>query len=184
MVMPTKSLPGVELLDADPQGSAAQWAGRRALADEPAVRRVDVFEVANALRLAAAAGVETAIVDTAPRLDAAGAGIARLADLVVIPCRPSALDYAAVAATAALVKAAGVPGAFVLNACPARSADVDDMRAALKAYGLPVAPVTIGERRLYVRTITNGLAVADLETTSKAAAEIAALCKWIRKELK
>ena len=46
--------------------------------------------------------------------------IAKVADLVLVPCRPSVLDLFAINQTVATIKSARVPAGIVLNACPSR----------------------------------------------------------------
>ena len=47
------------------------------------------------------------VIDTPPHADAMARQAAKLADLILIPCRPRAFDLAAIEATAELVKASG-----------------------------------------------------------------------------
>ena len=82
------------------------------------------------------------VVDTGPR-EAAGAVVAaRLADLVLVPCRPSAVDVVAVAAT--LREIAPARAVVVLNGCPARGQWTTEALDALAAFD--VSPVTLGDR--------------------------------------
>ena len=81
------------VIDLDPQGSATVWGRLRG-------------------------GVPPAVIDTAPREAGGAAEAARLADLVMIPCRPSAIDLAAIPATLAAIGM--VDAVAVLNACPPR----------------------------------------------------------------
>jgi len=71
-----------------------------------------------AIESAGGAGAEVMVIDTGPREGGGAAEAARLADLVVIPCRPTAVDLAAVPTTMATV--AGSEAVVVLNGCPPR----------------------------------------------------------------
>ena len=169
----------VTLLDTDPQGSAQAWAQVRQQG-APAVRSVTPAEVPRHLATLAATLV---VIDTAPHTAVSLATVTTVATALLIPCRPTALDLAAVAATVALARAAQTPTAFVLTACPARAPEVAEARTALATHGFPVAPVLLGERRTYARAIAGGAAVTEYEPQGKAAQEIAALWRWVHKHL-
>ena len=59
----------------------------------------DAGQLAALLRQAEEAGVDLAIIDTAPHSSGDAAVAAKLADLVLIPCRPARFDLDAVAST-------------------------------------------------------------------------------------
>jgi chromosome partitioning protein len=158
----------VTVLDTDPQGSAQAWAQVRPQG-APA-------EVPRQLATLAATLV---VIDTAPHTAVSLATVTTVATALLIPCRPTAFDLAAVAATVALARAAQTPTAFVLTACPARAPEVAEARTALATHGFPVAPVLIGERRTYARAIAGGYAVTEYEPQGKAAQEIATLWRWL-----
>ena len=115
----------VAVLDTDPQQSAAKWGDRRAAA-LPVVLTVPPSRLAAELQRCADAGTDLAIIDTPPRAgsDNAAQVAARVADLVLLPCRPSVLDVEAVADTAARVRAVtAAPVVAVLTACAPRGQD-------------------------------------------------------------
>lgn len=172
----------VLVVDTDPQGSATVWGNARK-ADEPMVVTVAASELDRVLGMGRAERVELAIIDTAPHAAPEAARIARTADLVLIPCRPTAFDLSAAENAAAIAKAAKVPAAFVLSACPPRAPEIGEARKALAEYGLPVAPMEITERRAFSRAIATGLSVTEFETDGRAAAETRALWAWIRTQL-
>jgi chromosome partitioning protein len=176
---------GAPILDADPQGSARAWAAARGGAP-PLVEATSSASLRD--DLARQNGAALVLVDTPPAHSALAAAIARAADFVLVPCRPSALDFAAIGATAAIVKAAGKPAAFVLSACPtgnplAPPAEIAETRLALEALGLPVAPAILSQRRAFSRAVTSGEAVTEFDPKGKAADEIRALWKWLRREV-
>ena len=98
--------------------------------------------------------------------DNAAQAAARVADLVLLPCRPSVLDVEAVADTAAPVVA-------VLTACAPRGQDADQVTAALAGVDVQVVPVRLGHRIAFARSLLAGQVAQELEPTGKAAAEIA-----------
>jgi chromosome partitioning protein len=124
------------------------------------------------------------IIDTAPHAAPDAARVAALADLVVIPCRPTAFDLAAAGSAVEIVKAAGARAVFVLSACPLRAPEIAETRAVLEGYGDPVAPVPISERRVFARAVASGRAVTEFDAGGKAAQEIRALWNWFREQMK
>lgn len=102
----------VVVVDTDPQKSASTWRDARGAA-EPMVATAAPSELARVLKAARAEPVDLVIIDTAPHAAPEAAGIARIADFVIIPCRPTAFDLAAASNAAAIVKAARASAAFV-----------------------------------------------------------------------
>lgn len=60
-------------------------------------------------------GAACCFIDTAPTISEQSAALVNLADLVLIPVRPSPADLWAVSETVALVKNAGKPFLFVIT---------------------------------------------------------------------
>lgn len=172
----------VVLVDTDPQRSATGWANARA-ATEPVVATAAASDLPRVLNAARGEAMSLVIVDTAPHAAPDAARIARLADFVLIPCRPTAFDLAAVAGAVAIVRAAKVQAAFVMSACPSRAPEIAETRAALVEHGLPVAPVEIAERRAYSRAIASGRAVTEYQSDSLAAGEIRSLWAWLTEQI-
>jgi chromosome partitioning protein len=172
----------VVVVDTDPQKSASVWYGARS-EKTPAVVSVSTSELQHVLKAAKADKMTWTIIDTAPHASPAAAQIARGAGLVVIPCRPTALDLAAAKSAASIVKAARVPAVFVLSACPPRAPEVGEARAVLTDLGFPVAPVEIGERRAFARAVATGQSVTEFESGGKAAEEIRSLWAWLKENI-
>ena len=170
------------VIDADPQESATAWASALE-AGTPIVATAQAGELDAALRAAESEGMTLAVVDAPPHAAPAAGQIARRSELVLIPVRPSAFDLAAVPAAVEIVAAAKVRGAFVLSACPFRAPEIGETRAALEAYGLPIVPGEITDRRAFARAVTTGSAVTEFEAEGKAAEEIRALWAWIKDTL-
>jgi chromosome partitioning protein len=168
----------VVVIDTDPQRSATVWSEARQ-AFEPVVATAAPSELARVLKAARDEKMNLAIIDTAPHAAPEAASIARAADFVVIPCRPTAFDLAAAGSAAAIVNAAKARGAFVLSACPFRAPEISETRAALADYGLPVAPTEITDRRAFSRAVASGRAVTEFEADGKAAEEIRAFWTWL-----
>ena len=170
------------VIDADPQESATACASARE-AGTPIVATAQAGELDAALRAAEGEGITLAVVDAPPHAAPAAGQIARRSELVLIPVRPSAFDLAAVPAAVEIVTAAKVRGSFVLSACPFGAPEIGETRAALEAYGLPIVPGEITDRRAFARAVTTGSAVTEFEAEGKAAEEIRALWAWIKNTL-
>jgi chromosome partitioning protein len=110
---------------------------------------------------------------------------ARLADLILIPCRPRAFDLAALEATAELVKSAGKPAFVVFNAGPPRAPLIYREAADLitEGFGLPIAPVVLPERAAFHHSAAGGKTAREFSSTGKAAAEVEGLWAWTCEQL-
>ena len=100
-----------------------------------------------ALATAAAHDVDVVVIDTPARSEHAALEAARVADLVVIPCRPQLYDLETVPETLQVLSlAGGVSAVVVLSEVAARGPRTDQARTALTSSGLRVCPATLGYR--------------------------------------
>jgi len=164
----------VLVLDLDPQGSAMEWAHRRG--DRPPdVSGVNPASVGKDVERAQAEGYGLIVIDTAPHADHAALQAARAADLVVIPCRPSTFDIAAISATLDLCRLANKPAQVVLNAAPVRSRVTAEAVEAISDKGGTVSPVIIRQRVAFQHCMIDGRTAAEYEPDGEAAREISRL---------
>jgi len=171
----------VAIIDLDPQASALEWYSRRD-AETPEVIKATPEQLPALQKQAEKNGADLMIIDTAPHSDRAAVVAAGLADLVLIPCRPSAFDVAAIGTTLGLLKLnkALDRTAILINAAPARGAMADMAEAGLSEI-VPVIPVRMHHRAAYSHAINSGNSVEEYDPHGKAAEEIRALYKWIMK---
>ena len=170
------------VIDADPQESATAWASARE-AGTPIVATAQAGELDAALRAAEGEGMTLAVVDAPPHA-APAAGTAARSNAEGRTGIKTSSDLRAIwPAAVEIVTAAKVRGAFVLSACPFRAPEIGETRAALEAYGLPIVPGEITDRRAFARAVTTGSAVTEFEAEGKAAEEIRALWAWIKDAL-
>jgi chromosome partitioning protein len=168
----------VALFDIDPQASAAKWSDRRTVEGPPVVR-AGAAQLPNLVQQARKQGAEVILIDTAGHADASSLHALQLADLVLIPCRPSAADLDAIEETITLAQRAKQgKAAVVINAAPIRGHLTEDARTAISER-ITVAPVTLGQRSAYANAWIDGRSVEEYEPKGKAADEIRALYKWI-----
>lgn len=167
-------------LDLDPQGSLrAWWEGREA--DTPAMLERDPQPHAlKATLTAAQAQFDLCVIDTPPAAPEWLADALGVADLVLIPVRPSPDDLRAVGATIAAVNAARIPFAFALSQTP-RAKITEEAARVLAQHGR-VAPVNIAQRVSYAETGATGQGVIETPD-GKAAAEISAIWDYVKEIL-
>lgn len=159
------------VIDLDPQQSASRWARLRKV-DNPVIVSGHAPNLSTLLTQAREGGANLAVIDTAPKSESASLVAAKAADLLLIPCQPSSLDLDAVADTVNIAKLAGRPAAFVLNGCKAGSSLTEMAAEALADYGLPIAPVRIGSRVAFIKSLTEGKGVVEYEPSGRSAQEV------------
>lgn len=167
------------LIDLDPQASASNWSDRRE-ASEPVVVSAQPARLQHVLRAAEESGAELVLIDTPPRAEQAALTAAKVADLVLIPCRPAIYDLETVATTLELVGYAGPtrPTFAVLNGVPSRGPRRAQAEDVLKSVEVAVCPVAFGHRVAFDHAGTLGLSAQEYEPTGKAAAEIIDVYKY------
>ena len=168
----------VYVIDTDPQGTLSTWHEHRA--DEfPQRVEVPLAEIANGLRVLKDRKASFCFVDTAPTRTDQNAALFQLADLVLVPIRPSPSDLWAASATVNILKEAGIPFLFILNQAKANASITAQAAAALSHFG-PVAETFIADRVPYAAAMTDGRTAIELSAKGPAAIETAALWKNIQ----
>ncbi len=171
----------VVLIDIDPQGSLADWWNERE--DElPAFAQTTVARLATDLEQLRQQGFKLAVIDTPPAITMAIQSVISVAELIVVPTRPSPHDLRAVGATVDLCERAGKPLIFVVNAATPRARITSEAAIALSQHGT-VAPVTVHHRTDYASSMIDGRTVMDFEPEGKSAKEIVALWTYIADRL-
>jgi len=173
-------------LDLDPQGSLARWAERRAAAKVANKVMVEALERDRLPRLRAildglaSVGFTLAIFDTAGADSGTVRQVADVADICLLPARPTRLDVEATAATFRAVFLAKRKAAFVLNQCPPtyRSSRASEAAKGLTGLGVLADPL-LSSRMDYQDAIAGGLGAAEYARGGRAAQEIDTLWQWI-----
>lgn len=186
-----KSGLSVLVIDTDPQATASRWSQWRQGREPDVVDCGAPSLLAAKLAKAAELGADVCIIDSPPHADLMARQAAKLADLVLIPCRPKAFDLAAVEATAELVRNGSKPAFVVFTAGPPRAPLIYREAAALisgegddPGLGLPIAPVSLPDRAAYHHSTAQGLTANELDPASKAAGEVSALWAWACEQLR
>jgi chromosome partitioning protein len=169
----------VLLIDADPQGSARDWAAARA--DEPPFSIVGLDRPTIHRDLGTIAkDYDHVVIDGPPRVtDIARSAIAA-ADLVLIPVQPSPYDVWACDEVIKLVNEASVfkeklKAVFAINRKIANTAIGRDVAEALAEYQIPVLKAQVCQRVAFAETAATGQTVLDTDRKGTAAKEIIAL---------
>ena len=172
------------ILDMDPQGTAERWSEWRK-EEPPAVVAAKATTLNRRIEQAKAANGDLVVIDTPPLAQTEAREAARIADLILIPCRPSAFDLDAIRITADLANDIRKPAFVVVNAGPPHGTSVyKDVAETVGRFGLQVAPTRLAERAAFRHAVREGKSVQELEPESRAAEEVTALWKWIAGQLK
>ena len=166
------------LLDTDPQGTLSQWHDRRAC-EMPQRAEIPFDRIDAGLKNIEGRGAAYCFIDTAPTISSQSAGLIQLADLILIPVRPSPADLWASAQTVALVKDANKPFMFVITQAKHQATITAQTIAALSQHGR-VAEAFVADRVLYAGAMTDGRTAPELAPRSAAAEEIAQLWKNVK----
>ena len=130
--------------------------------------------LADGLKTIAERGAAYCFVDTAPTISEQNTSLLRLADLVLIPVRPSPADLWAVSETVKLVKEIGQPFLFVITQAKPQATITAQTIAALSEHG-QVAQTFIADRVSYAVAMTGGKTAPELQPKGPAAEEIKGL---------
>lgn len=165
------------LIDTDPQGSLSAWWNARE-ADAPALASTSLADLPAKLQALASAGFKLAVIDTPPAITAAIRDVVRLADLVLIPTRPSPHDLRAVGSTVNIAQETGRPFAFaVTQAKPTARLTVQAV-AALSVHGA-VAPSIVHDRVDYAASMVDGRTVRETDPRGRSAEEMKQLLSFV-----
>ncbi|MBT0666793.1 ParA family protein [Novosphingobium profundi] len=171
----------VVLIDIDPQGSLADWWNERE-AELPAFAQTTVARLANDLQVLRQQGFKLAVIDTPPAITMAIQSVISVAELIVVPTRPSPHDLRAVGATVDLCERAGKPLMFVVNAATPKARITAEAAVALSQHGT-VAPVTLHQRTDFAASMIDGRTVMEVDPNGRSSQEVAALWNYIADRL-
>jgi chromosome partitioning protein len=171
------------VIDMDPQGSLTNWARTRETRDIEVVAS-GAARLPAALAQLNAKGFTLAIIDTPGAEGPASAAAMVVADLNIIPSRPSMFDLWASAKTRAALKELGGEFVFLLNQCPPaqQTARVKDGVETLEEMGGLISPLILA-RVDYQEAVRHGWGVTELNPNGPAAEEIRSLWTSIRRRL-
>lgn len=165
----------VVVADADPQGSAGDWA---AASDD---QQVPVVGIKHPRDLKALASNDFVVLDGPPRLGDMAGSIVRASDFILLPCGASPLDIWACSDLVDLVKQCiemtdgATKAAFVISRSVVGTRLSREIAEALSGYNLPVLKTSIRQRQAYPAAAAGGATVFDTDPNGAAAADFISL---------
>jgi chromosome partitioning protein len=169
----------VLLIDADPQGSALDWAAARQ--SEPLFSVVGLPRPTVHKEIAQIGhGYDHIIIDGPPRVTDLARSAIMASDVVLIPVQPSPYDIWAADEVVKLIDEAKVyneklKSAFVVNRKIANTAIGRDVGEALASYPVPSLTASVTQRVVFSESAAQGLAVYEMDAAGLAAGEVEAL---------
>jgi chromosome partitioning protein len=182
----TASLAGkrVALLDMDGvQLTSLKWAKNRAKGvheNKVLVKEVSVLTIAEELETLREQNYDWVFIDMPGKRDGVGKGLT-LADFVIMPARPLAVDVESSYDTLTILRRAEQSYAYLMNICPPQdnASRARKVQTVLKDGGCEVCPVIIIQRIVVPDAIELGLHAGEMRGGEQSAAEYAELFKWL-----
>ena len=170
------------VLDMDAQGSVSTW-GKRRKAERPEIIPTIVPLLDDALE-AARKSVEVVIIDTPGKSADLSIAAARVADLIIVPCRPQIDDIDTLPATKQIfnVVAPNTPAFVLLSDVPTNPERITEATEAISGHEtapFPVCPHTFGHRVAFGDSSVSGLTPQEYEPRGDAAKEIEIVHKYV-----
>lgn len=173
------------IIDRDPQRTTTKWWVRRSEID-PAPERPELVdldggsltEAAQRLRRKAGGAL---FIDTRPAVEEPEAEAARVADIVIVPVRPSPDDLEAIGDTLKILRRLERRAVVVVNAAK-NDARATNARAALSRYPVPVCPTHLSDRTVYLDASLEGRGVSEMrgQAAKEATEELRKIWSWIQ----
>jgi len=166
----------VLLIDADPQGSALDWAAARR--GDPLFPVVGLPKSSIHKELPALAkDYQVVIIDGPPRVYDVARSAIMASDLVLVPVQPSPYDVWAAKEIIDLLNEATVykpslQKAFLINRKIVNTAIGRDVAEALSEYPIPVLKTAICQRVAFAESATQGRTVYELDPDMLASQEV------------
>lgn len=169
------------IIDTDPQQTLATWWETRE-AEIPQFAVVRLHDLPDKLVTLREMGFTYCFIDTPPALTQQNRQVITLADLVLIPTRPSPNDLWSLGATLDLVKQSGAPFVFVLTQAKGNARITVQALAALSEHG-QVFDAIVHDRVDYAASMTDGRTALEIRPRGPAASEAATLWKLTHQSL-
>jgi chromosome partitioning protein len=176
----------VLLIDADPQGSALDWAAARE--GDPLFAVVGLPRPTVHKEIAVVAqGYDHVVIDGPPRVTDLARSAIMASDVVMIPVQPSPYDIWAADEVAKLIAEARVykenlKSIFAVNRKIANIAIGRDIGEALAAYQVPVLKASITQRVVFAEAVAQGKSIFEIDPNGPAALEMLAVLDEIMQE--
>jgi chromosome partitioning protein len=174
----------VLMIDADPQGSALDWAAFRKVASLFPVVGLPKATIHRELPKLSG-NYDHVIIDGPPRVYDVAKSAILASEIILVPVQPSPYDVWSAKEIVDLIGEASnfnekLKGAFVINRKIVNTAIGRDVSEALVEYGLPVMKSQISQRVGFAESATQGQTVLELDPNGLASKEIKALVKELQ----
>ena len=169
----------VLLIDADPQGSALDWAAARQgkpLFTVVGFPRPSIHKEIGQM----GQGYDHIVIDGPPRVTDLARSAIMASDVVVIPVQPSPYDIWAAEEVVKLIDEAriykeNIKSVFLVNRKITNTAIGRDVREALAAYPVHVLDASVAQRVVFAEAAAQGQAIFEIDPSGPAVAEIEAV---------
>jgi chromosome partitioning protein len=176
----------VVFVDLDPQGTLRSWWNRRTEGVDgepnPGLATPAPAQMEQALAQLQDAGIDLCIIDTPPSIHAFLGSVMKLADLILLPTRPTTDDLDALAPLLELVEDSGRPFVFVPTQVPAGRSRLYDQAVPVLAERGRVAP-PLRLRADFPVSAATGQAAVEGRPGDKAVDEVQALWRFVAADL-
>lgn len=174
----------VAVIDSDPQGSAVKWFDRREAETPSIIREIDGDNFGRLKAIAEKNKTDVLLIDTAGKAETTALAACEVADLVLVPIRPTQFDLETLSTVKRTVRIAErLDQTYVmLSQVPTGSHAarvIEEGEAAVTAYGLKLAPVRVATRTAFAYAMSSGQTASEYEPKGKAADEAGAVYQWI-----
>jgi len=176
----------VLLVDADPQGSARDWAAAREVEPLFPVIGLDRPNIHSSLP-SLSPDFDHVVIDGPPRTTGLTKSAMMAADLVIIPVQPSPYDVWAAAEVVDLVREASafnekMKSVILVNRKIVNTAIGRDVVESLEGYKIPILRTSIAQRVAFAESAATGRTVLETSPSSPAAQEINSLINELTEE--
>lgn len=173
------------IIDRDPQCTTTKWWTRRSeiepAPDRPELVDLDGATLTDAVKRLRRKPDGALFIDTRPAVEEPEAEAARVADLVIVPVRPSPDDLEAVGETLKILRRLDRRAVIIVNAAK-NDSRATGARAALSRFPVPVCPVHLSDRTVYLDASLEGRGVAEMrgQAAREASEELRQVWSWIQ----
>ncbi|MGV2417822.1 MAG UNVERIFIED_CONTAM: AAA family ATPase [Paenibacillus polymyxa] len=169
------------IIDTDPQGSAYKWFERREAETPSVIREPDPDALPRLTSIAKNNGTDLLIIDTAGKAETVALAACEIADLILVPIRPTQFDLETLGTVKRMARIAEKLDRtwVVISQMPASSTrPVLQAVEGIAAYGLQLSPVRLKTRLDFSDSMASGLTATEQAMSGKAASEANELFKW------
>jgi chromosome partitioning protein len=158
------------LIDLDPQKTLETWWKKRK-EDNPFLTDIDPQKIEDVVLYLNEHDFDLCIIDTPGDTSVNAAAGLKVADLVLIPSKPTAPDLQAIGRTIATIKTLGKDYIFVVTQVVARTKLALQATAILSEFGM-VTPENLGNRVAYANAMSAGTSAASEDKGAKEELEV------------